>query len=67
MARLAERARPEAADEASDPFETSGNVQAFLRALHLTLALSPAHPACRADLLLVLMDALRESNGFRTA
>lgn len=46
----------------SDPFLTGGNAQAFLRALHLQLALGPRPPANRADLLLVVVEALRATN-----
>jgi hypothetical protein len=50
----------------SNPFRVSGNVQGFLRSLHLQLALSTAsasgHPAVRSDLLLVLMEQLRATN-----
>jgi hypothetical protein len=42
-----------------DPFLVAGNVSAFLRALHLHLALAGHPPACRADLLLVLIEHLR--------
>jgi hypothetical protein len=43
----------------SDPFLATGNADAFLRALHLHLALSTDPPAVRSDLLLVLVDAMR--------
>lgn len=46
----------------TDPFLRTGDAEAFLRALHLQLALSPRPPAVRSDLLLVLVDALRRSN-----
>ena len=45
-----------------DPFLTTGNPQAFLRALHLQIALAPEPIGIRADLLLAVMDALRASN-----
>lgn len=45
-----------------DPFATSTNPQAFLRALYLQLQLAPNPPAVRPDLLLVLVDALRRTN-----
>ena len=52
------RARPRPTPEGDDdPFLVTGNVQSYLRALHLQLALAPRPPACRADLLLVLIDA----------
>ncbi|MGH3445048.1 MAG: DUF2785 domain-containing protein [Nocardioidaceae bacterium] len=36
------------------------NVDSYLRALHLQVALAPNPPVCRADLLLALIDRLRE-------
>jgi hypothetical protein len=41
---------------------TAGHAQAFLRSLYLRLALTHRQPAVRADLLLVVIDALRETN-----
>jgi Protein of unknown function (DUF2785) len=58
VARLATSARP-VADGPADPYLVSGNVSAFLRALHLHLALAGHPPACRTDLLLVLIGHLR--------
>jgi hypothetical protein len=65
VARLAEESRPRtgtATGTAADPYLVVGNVQGFLRALHLQVALSPRPPACRADLLLVLIEQLRRAN-----
>ena len=45
-----------------DPYATTGHPEAFLRALHLQLAVGGAAPAVRPDLLLVLVDALRTTN-----
>ena len=48
-----------------NPYLVSGNVQSYLRSLHLQLSLSSAssgHPAVRSDLLLVLADTLRSTN-----
>lgn len=45
-------------EERATPF----NAQAFLRALHLQLAVGRNHPAVRADLLLTLVDVLRRVN-----
>jgi hypothetical protein len=48
-----------------NPYLVSGNVQSYLRSLHLQLALNTAaagHPAVRSDLLLVLTDQLRATN-----
>lgn len=59
VARLAEHAH--APGDRGTPV-VAGTAQAYLRALHLQLALAPRPPACRADLLLVLIDALRRTN-----
>ncbi len=61
VARLANHAQP-AGKEDKDPYLVSGNVQSYLRALHLQLALAPRPPACRPDLLLVLIDRLKQAN-----
>jgi hypothetical protein len=45
-----------------DPYLTTGNAEAFLRALHLQVALAPEPIGVRADLLLSLVDALRTTN-----
>ena len=54
----ARRGRRPAADGDRRPVPRRGNVQSYLRALHLQVALAPRPPACRADLLLVLIDQL---------
>ena len=46
----------------SDPYLVGGNAEAFLRALYLQLALGRRPPAVRADLMLLLVDALRSTN-----
>jgi len=51
-------------DENRHPYWVAGNVQAFLRSLQLQLSLATPQPACRADLLLVLIDQLRTSNPY---
>jgi hypothetical protein len=61
VARLAGRSRP-SPDGEDDPFLVTGNVQAYLRSLHLQVALAPRPPACRADLLLVLIEHLKKAN-----
>jgi hypothetical protein len=61
VSRLAEQAAAAGPDEA-DPFLVTGNVQAYLRALHLQLALAPRPPACRSDLLLFLIERLKQVN-----
>jgi Protein of unknown function (DUF2785) len=45
-----------------DPFLVTGNPEAFLRALHLQVALAPEPIGVRADLLLAIVDALRTTN-----
>jgi hypothetical protein len=64
IARLAQHARPttERAGNLHDPFLVNGNVHAFLRALHLLLALASNPPACRSDLLLTVIDQLKQVN-----
>jgi hypothetical protein len=61
VARLADHSRPVHGSD-DDPLLVAGNVQAFLRAVHLQLALASRPPACRADLLLVLIDQLKKAN-----
>lgn len=46
-----------------DPYAASAAPQAFLRSLFLTLSLAGSPPTVRPDLLLVLIDALRATNG----
>ena len=61
LARVAAAAiYPTPADR--DPFLTTGNPEAFLRALHLQVALAPEPIDVRADLLLAIVDALRTTN-----
>jgi len=45
-----------------DPYVTTGNPEAFLRALHLQVAFAPEPIDVRADLLLELVASLRTSN-----
>jgi hypothetical protein len=59
--RLANQAGPDGTKE-QDPFLVGGNVQAYLRAVHLQLALAPDPPATRSDLLLVIIDRLKQTN-----
>lgn len=62
VARIVAGATAHAYDMAVDPYQTTGDAEAFLRALYLQLALAPGHPSVRSDLLLVLVDALRTTN-----
>jgi hypothetical protein len=61
LARLSLSARVHGFGD-TDPFLVAGNVQSYLRSLHLQLALAPKPPANRADMLLAVLDRLRESN-----
>ena len=45
-----------------DPYRTTGNPEAFLRALHIQVAFAPEPIDVRADLLLELVAALRTTN-----
>jgi hypothetical protein len=62
IARLAAAAGVRGSYDDRDPFLVSGNAQAFLRALHLQVALGPRPPDVRSDLLLVLVQALKATN-----
>lgn len=63
VARIAGHADAETAPRGGDPWAYARNAQGFLRALHLQLLLGPLRPEDRADLVLVVGDALRSSNG----
>ena len=60
--RLSDGARHATSDGGTDPFLATGNAQSFLRALYLQLALGNRPPTARADVMLVLVGALRETN-----
>jgi hypothetical protein len=65
VARIATGAAGSAGGDSNtggDPFLATANAEAFLRALHLQLAIAPSPPEIRPDLLLVLMSALRSTN-----
>ncbi len=61
VARIAAGAQRSVAPD-DDPFLPTTNAEAFLRALHLQLALAPSPPEIRPDLLLAVMAALRSTN-----
>jgi len=61
VARIAEGARQPVGREA-DPFVGTADAQAFLRALHLQVALAPQPVEFRSDLLLELVAVLRSTN-----
>jgi hypothetical protein len=50
-----------------DPYLETNNVQQLLRSLYLQLAVATQPPADKADLVLVLVDALRATNPFTLA
>ncbi|WP_345460929.1 DUF2785 domain-containing protein [Nocardioides marinquilinus] len=60
--RIAAGASPFSRAEDSDPFVPTAGAQAFLRSLYLRLALGGRPPTVRADLMLVLVGLLRETN-----
>ena len=51
-----------AAPAGQDPFPRWNHAEGFLRALYVQLALTSRPPAVRADLVLVVVDALRRTN-----
>ena len=61
LARLTAAATGTGAPE-HDPYLVTGNPEAFLRALHLQVALAPEPVDVRADLLLELVAALKTTN-----
>jgi Protein of unknown function (DUF2785) len=61
LARLTAAATAAGSPE-HDPYLTTGNPEAFLRALHIQVALAPEPIDVRADLLLELVAALRATN-----
>ncbi|GAA4112579.1 DUF2785 domain-containing protein [Nocardioides fonticola] len=60
--RIAATAGARGSYDGRDPFLVGGNAQAFLRALHLQVALGPRPPENRADLVLLLVESLRATN-----
>ncbi|WP_426245107.1 DUF2785 domain-containing protein [Nocardioides sp. LHG3406-4] len=67
IARIAGSAGSIGNPEDRDPYLGSANPQALLRALYLQVELAADPPPVRADLLLVLVDALRATNPFTLA
>lgn len=63
ISRIANAANPDSAPLGVDPYDHTHNPQTFLRSLHLALLLGPHRPTNRVDLILVIADALRSSNG----
>jgi len=59
--RLGDAAGPLTASD-DEPLPPSYNVQGYLRALHLQLALAPRPPACRSDMLLAVIEQIKRSN-----
>lgn len=67
VSRLAAHANPFGSGTGEDRFPPTHNAQQLLRSLYLQLALGPDAPADRADLVLVMIDALRDTNPFSLA
>lgn len=59
LVQVVDGARKRRRDFTTDPYRFTGNLDAYLRALYLQLALGPNPPSVRADLMLLLVDALR--------
>ena len=66
LARLEEQANPFGGSDVMehDPYASTVNPQALLRAVYLQLAFGAEPPADRTDLMLVVVDALRRTNPF---
>jgi len=66
LGRLEERANPFSGSDVTerDPYASTTNPQALLRAVYLQLAFGSQPPADRADLMLVTVDALRRTNPY---
>ena len=62
IARVAAAAGTRGSYDDSDPFLIGGNAELYLRALYIQLSLSSNPPVGRADLLLVVVDALKSTN-----
>ncbi|QBR91760.1 DUF2785 domain-containing protein [Nocardioides euryhalodurans] len=67
VARLAARGNPFVLRGDLDPYHPSHNAQQLLRSLYLQLAIAPEPPADKADLVLVMVDALKSTNPFTLA
>jgi len=67
VARLVASGNPYSLRGDRDPYLETNNVQQLLRSLYLQLAAAPDPPADKADLVLVLVDALRATNPFTLA
>ena len=62
IARLGAAAGTRSSYDDRDPFLPGGNAEAFLRSLYLQLSLGAQPPEVRSDLLLVVVDTLKETN-----
>jgi len=67
VARLVASGNPYVLRGDRDPYLETNNVQQLLRSLYLQLAAAPDPPADKADLVLVMVDALRATNPFTLA
>lgn len=64
VARLVAHGNPYVLRGDRDPYLETNNVQQLLRSLYLQLAIAPDPPADKADLVLVMVEALRSTNPF---
>jgi hypothetical protein len=64
VARLAAGGNPFVIRGDRDPYRATNNAQQVLRAIYLHLAVAPHPPADKADLVLVMVDALKATNPF---
>jgi hypothetical protein len=64
VARLAGRANAAVVHGDRDPYRVTANAQQLLRSLYLHLTLAPRPPAGKADQVLVMVDALRQTNPY---
>jgi hypothetical protein len=62
LERIGDAARPRRETDGEDVYLRTGNPAAFLRALYLQLALGPATPPRRSDLVLRLVQLLRRAH-----
>jgi uncharacterized protein DUF2785 len=62
IARIAAAAGTRSTYDERDPYLAGGNAEAFLRALYLQLSLGARPPQVRSDLLLVVVEALKNTN-----
>ena len=62
IARIAAQADPFGSAGDHDPYALTGNAQSYLRSLHMQLTLAANPPQVRPDLILVLVEVLKQTN-----